>query len=88
MTKSIRPVGDIMLDMEKLLFELHLDHDLQHGEVLYMVNGWQRIHVPNHIETYHSGGNPTLHPSIYGPTTQLIPLESRKKSTKTKKRKK
>jgi hypothetical protein len=62
--KSLRKVGDIMLDMEKLLFELHIDHDLQHGEVLYLVNGWQKIHVPGQIETYVSDGT---HPVLYGP---------------------
>lgn len=53
-----------MLDMEKLLYELHLGHDMQHGEVLYLVNGWQKIHVPNHIETYERDGS---HPVLYGP---------------------
>lgn len=50
--------------MEKLLFELHVDHDLQHGEVLYLINGWQKIHVPDQIETYVSDGS---HPVLYGP---------------------
>ena len=54
--KKLRRVGDIMLDMEKLLFELHIDHDMQHGEVLYLINGWQKIHVPGQIETYTSDG--------------------------------
>lgn len=63
-SKKLRPVGDIMLDMEKLLFELHVDHDLQHGEVLYLINGWQKIHVPDQIETYVSDGS---HPILYGP---------------------
>lgn len=53
-----------MLDMEKLLFELHIDHDMQHGEVLYLINGWQKIHVPGQIETYISDGS---HPVLYGP---------------------
>lgn len=64
MKKKIRPAGDIMLDIEKLLFELHIDHDLQHGEVLYMINGWQKIHLPDHIETYVKDGT---HPVLYGP---------------------
>jgi hypothetical protein len=50
--KKLRRVGDIMLDMEKLLFELHIDHDMQHGEVLNLVYGWQKVHVPNQVETY------------------------------------
>lgn len=60
----MRRVGDIMLDMEKLLFELHGDHDMQHGEVLYLVNGWQKVHVPHQIETYEKDGT---HPVLYGP---------------------
>lgn len=62
--KKLRPAGDIMLDMEKLLFELHIDHDLQHGEVLGLINQWQKIHVPGQIETYDSDGS---HPVLYGP---------------------
>jgi len=68
----MRRVGDIMLDMEKLLFELHIDQDLQHGEVLGLVNFWQRIHVPGQIETYEDGS----HPVLYGP--------KKKKNTKKK----
>lgn len=61
--KKLRKVGDIMLDMEELLLELHEGHDMQHGEVLYLINGWQKIHVPKQIETYEDGG----HPVLYGP---------------------
>lgn len=60
----LRKVGDIMLDMEKLLTELHIGHDLQHGEVLYLINGWQKIHVPQQIETYSEDNS---HPVLYGP---------------------
>jgi len=70
--KNLRKVGDIMLDMEKLLFELHIDHDMQHGEVLYLINGWQKIHVPGQIETYEKDGT---HPVLYGPK----PAKKRKK---------
>lgn len=63
--KPIRPLGDITQDLEKLLLELHIDHDLQHGEVLYLINGWQKIHVPDQIETYEKDGT---HPILYGPT--------------------
>lgn len=61
---KLRKVGDIMMDMEKLLFELHIYHDMQHGEVLYLINGWQKIHVPKQIETYIEDGT---HPVLYGP---------------------
>jgi len=62
--KNIRPVGDIMIDMEKLLYELHIDHDMQHGEVIYGINGWQKIHVPDQMEPYDDGTKPMLHPML------------------------
>jgi hypothetical protein len=69
--RALRRVGDIMIDMEKLLLELHVDHDLQHGEVLYLINGWQKLHVPDQVEEYEDDdSHPCLHPafeSIYGP---------------------
>jgi hypothetical protein len=64
MAKKLRKLGDIMVDMEALLFELHLDHDMQHHEVLYLINGWQKVHVPQQIETYEKDGS---HPVLYGP---------------------
>jgi hypothetical protein len=75
---KLRPFGEIMLDMEKLLFELHGHpdeggHDMQHGEVLYAINGWQKIHVPDQIETYEKDGK---HPVLYGPKKKR---KSRKK---------
>lgn len=55
--KKLRPVGEIMCDMEKLLFELHLPeeeggHDMQHQEVLGIVHWWQRSHVPGQEPKY------------------------------------
>lgn len=69
MPKKLRPVGEIMSEMEDLLYELHASpeeggHDMQHGEVLYLINGWQKIHVPSQIETYDKDGT---HPVLYGP---------------------
>ena len=61
---KLRKLGDIMIDMEELLFELHCDHDLQHGEVLALVNAWQNIHVPESKEEYTEGGSPEFY---YGP---------------------
>ena len=64
MSKIIRPVGDVWTDMEKLLYELHIDHDMQHGEVLYGINGWQKIHVPGQMEPYTDGTKPMMHPML------------------------
>jgi hypothetical protein len=55
---KLRPLGDITQDLEPLLFEMSLDHDLQHGEVVALVLSWLRIHVPGQREEYVAGGNP------------------------------
>lgn len=68
-SKKLRKVGDIMLDMEELLFELHEGHDMQHGEVLYLINGWQKIHTPLQVEEYEDGS----HPVLYGPKQKVEP---------------
>ncbi len=60
----LRKVGNIMLDMEKLLIELHEKHDLQHGEVLFLIHGWQKVHAPDHLETYQDDTHPIFY---YGP---------------------
>lgn len=87
MAKKLRKVGDIMLDMEKLLFELHdpnSGHDMQHGEVLYLINGWQKIHVPGQIETYTDDGS---HPILYGPKKRRPMSEIAKDIKKNRNRK-
>lgn len=50
--KKLRPLGDVTQDLEPLLFEMSLDHQLQHGEVIALVLSWLRIHVPNQQEVY------------------------------------
>lgn len=62
---KLRKVGDITLDMEKLLEELSYDHDLQHGEVLALVFSWLQIHAPSQREEYTEGGHPEFY---YGPS--------------------
>lgn len=69
MAKKIRPLGDIMLDIEPFLEEMHGHpsqggHDMQHHEVLYIINGWQHTHVPHQRETYVADNS---HPVLYGP---------------------
>lgn len=58
---ELRKVNHILLDMEKLLFELHEDHQLQHGDVLALIHVWQTIHVPTAIEEYEDGENPEFY---------------------------
>lgn len=57
MAKRLRKVGSILLDLERVLDEL-LDHDLQWGDILYLVFGHLRIHRPDAREEYVEGGNP------------------------------
>lgn len=58
---KVRDMVDILLDMEKLLFELHEGHELQHGEVLALIHVWQTIHVYESIETYEDGSHPEFY---------------------------
>jgi hypothetical protein len=64
-SKQLRPMGDITLDMEKLLEEMTEDHDLQWGEVLGLVHTWLQIHAPQAQEEYVSSNNSPIF--YYGP---------------------
>jgi hypothetical protein len=62
--KKLRPLGHTLLDLEKLLLEMTIDHDLQWGDVLNIVRGYLEVHVPGAQEQYTAGGNPVFY---YGP---------------------
>jgi hypothetical protein len=47
-----RTTGDILLDMEPLLFELVIDQGIQKGELLSLFSVWVDIHYPAAVETY------------------------------------
>lgn len=64
MKKQRRPLGHILLDMEKLILEMTDDHDLQWGDILNLVRGYLEVHCPNAQEEYTAGGNPEFY---YGP---------------------
>lgn len=55
---KIRPLGDVLLDMEVLLDEAIEQHDLQWGDVLGLVHQWLVIHHPEAQEEYTDGTNP------------------------------
>ncbi len=56
MTKTkLRPLGDVMLDMEPLIEEMMVGHDLQHGEVMDLVYGYLQRHYPSSREEYEDG---------------------------------
>jgi hypothetical protein len=62
--KKLRPVGQTLLDLEKVLLEMCIDHDMQWGDVLNIVRGYLEVHVPGAQEQYTEGGNPVFY---YGP---------------------
>jgi hypothetical protein len=61
---KLRPLGKVLLDMEPLLEELVDRHELQHGEILALVDVWLSIHRPDCREQYVDGGSPHMK---YGP---------------------
>lgn len=64
--QKTRPLGDVMLDLEKYLIEMTSPngHDLQKYEVLSLVNGWLDVHAPQAQEEYADGTKPAF---FYGP---------------------
>lgn len=68
--KKIRPLGDITTDMEKYLFEMFVDHELQKHEVFGIIDKWVDAHVekvPDAQEYYLDGTKPVLQGTFYGP---------------------
>lgn len=63
-SKKLRPLGHVLLDMEKLLTEMCVDHELQWGDVLNNVRGYLEVHLPASREEYTAGGHPEFY---YGP---------------------
>lgn len=53
--RKLRPLGQITADLEPLLFEMVCQHDLQHGEVLALIDVWLSIHAPACKEKYTDG---------------------------------
>lgn len=68
MQKKLRRLGDITSDLEKLLLELHVDHDMQHHEVLGLIHAWQMVHVPGQVEVYTKDGSSPVY--YYGPASK------------------
>lgn len=59
--KQIRPMGNIMLDMEPLIQEMMDDHDLQHQEFHGLMDHYLLVHYPKHQAKYLDGTVPILH---------------------------
>lgn len=62
--KQLRPLGQITGDLEPLLFEMVCQHDLQHGEILALINSWLQIHAPDAREVYTADGSSPIY--FYG----------------------
>jgi hypothetical protein len=62
--KTIRPLGDVLLDMEPLLQEMTDAHGLQWGDTLQLVYNYLMVHCPEAREQYTVGGHPEFY---YGP---------------------
>lgn len=60
--KALRPVGDIMTDLEPYLFELQIDHKMQTQELLGLFFTWSTTHVAHEVPNYE---DVTLVPSLY-----------------------
>jgi hypothetical protein len=60
----LRPMGEIVGELERVVQEMVGDHDLQWGDVLSLVHGYLRVHNPGAREEYSAGGYPEFY---YGP---------------------
>jgi hypothetical protein len=65
---KLRPLGDVLLDMELLLDEMLIHHDLQHGDVLALIYSHMQVHNPKQKEEYEDGTHPIYY---YGPKENL-----------------
>lgn len=54
--KSIRPMGQITEDLEKILIEMCEDHELQSYEIHGIVDHWFPVHFPSAIPTFADDG--------------------------------
>lgn len=59
--KKIRPIGEVLLDLEELLLEMVDTHDLQWGEILNLIRGYLEIHCPEAKEVYLNGDSPIFY---------------------------
>ena len=62
---KLRPLGEVLLDLEPLLLEMVVQHDLQFGDVLNLVYGYLEVHCPGAKEEYDDDGKSPVF--YYGP---------------------
>lgn len=67
--KPLRPLGKVLLDMEPLIEELMVGHDLQWSDFIGLMHLYLQVHFPAAQETYTTDGE---HPVLYyGPREGL-----------------
>ena len=59
MSNQIRPMVEVLLQMECLLDEMVLDHGLQWGDVLALIHSHLQIHLPSGQEKFEDDSSPT-----------------------------
>lgn len=60
---KIRPLGEILLEMEPLIQEAMDKHDLQWGDMMGLLHHYLMIHYPFSKEVYEDGSSPVY---VYG----------------------
>lgn len=58
MGKKIEKMGDVMLQLEKVVAKMIDQHDLQRHEVLGLVDNYIKFHYPNASEEFADGTKP------------------------------
>jgi hypothetical protein len=58
MKSKIRPLGHTLLELEILLDEMVVTHELQWGDVLALVHLHLQVHLPQGQEEFEEGGHP------------------------------
>jgi hypothetical protein len=74
---KIRPMGQILLDLEEVIQKLCYKHDFKWGSILWTVRIILELDCPNAQEQYISGGSPVFY---YGPLKNIVAYN---KSTKS-----
>lgn len=69
MKKKLRKLGDITSDLEPLILEMVVDHDLQYHEILGMIYTYLTVHCPEAKEVYTKDGSSPIF--YYGATEGL-----------------
>lgn len=66
--KKLRPLGEVLLDLEPVIEEMVDGHDLQYGDILNLIHGYLVVHYPEAKEQYVSEDSPIFY---YGPKEGL-----------------